>query len=169
MELHREVQPSYRRRPKLLQRPPASERPASASIRSAAVGRLPDLAHFPPEPRLRDCLGRFFRGSDHPIPDPLRISRTGPRSPPHGSLQRNCSSNRGVDGTAAAERILRSFPPLPVARPRYHFRPGLPRASARYGYRGDPVSAALTLAARLCGTGDRLDSARVSRPSDRVP
>ena len=51
-------------------------------------------------------LGRFLHGSDHPIPDPLRISRTGPRSPPHCSLQRHRTSNCGVDGTAAAERIL---------------------------------------------------------------
>ena len=77
--------------------------------------------------------------------------------------------NRRVDWPATAERIpLRSTPTLPAAGPRCDFRPGFPRAGAKHGHRRGAVDAAFTLAESLCGTADRLHSAGMPRPCDRV-
>src|SRR5260370_651563 len=63
-------------------------------------GTLSDLAHVPPEPRLRPGLRRLLRRADGDLPRALRSDHSGSRAPPHRPFRRHRLDDSCADWAA---------------------------------------------------------------------
>src|SRR3954447_19661857 len=130
----------------------------------AAVADLEDVPRSSPEDA---DFGGLLYGSDDPVPDPVRVFGPGPRTSAHYSLCRHRASHRRVDGPPAPGSFsLGQRPKIFAARSGSDLWRGVCPAGKGDGHPAGPFRPALSVAARVCRTGDRYDPPRMPGSPD---